>query len=100
MCSLVNATQTFRGVEANAARMLLYQRNMTVPELAELAGLNAKVVWNVLCENNPSWPPREAINKALGVEIFAKPTRKPAFRRSLASQVPESKPPTILTELI
>ena len=62
-----------RSPEIVLVRVQMLSRGWNNHDLARATGLSPRVVANVLAENNTSWPPRAAINAALGAEIFTKP---------------------------
>jgi hypothetical protein len=62
-------------------KFFMVQRGLRVGDLARLAKLPPRVLSNVLVGNNHLWPPRTAINRALEMRIFQRPTRKPTVRK-------------------
>jgi len=67
--------QTKRGLAVRLVRMEMARRGISVSELAEMARFPRRRIANCLCLNDPSWPPRAAINQALGRAFFVRPRR-------------------------
>jgi len=61
---------------ARLVRAELARRGLRVRELAAMVGFPPRRISNVLCGNDPSWPPRAAINRALGRTFFIQPSAR------------------------
>lgn len=62
------------GLAIRLVRVEMARRGLRLRHLAALAGFSAKRLGNCLCGNDPSWPPRAAINRALGRTFFIQPS--------------------------
>jgi hypothetical protein len=64
------ATRTVSGAELHELRVVMAQRGLDSVELARLAGVHPRTLQNTLAGNNPFWPVRAAINRALRQRVF------------------------------
>jgi hypothetical protein len=64
-----------KNIELDELRIEMIRRGLTYRQLAEIIGRDKQQVANVLTGNNPSWPIRAAINRALRKRIFCKSAR-------------------------
>ena len=68
--------------ETELLRIQMIQRRLDSQRLAQMSGVPLRTVQNILSGNNPSWPPRAAINQALGQKIFHKPPHRNARKNT------------------
>lgn len=61
-----------RSPEVVALKIELVRRGWRGRDLAEKAQVHHRVIRNLMAGNNHCWPPRAAINQALGQAIFKK----------------------------
>lgn len=54
-------------------KFMMLQRGIKTHQLADMAGVNRRVMRNVIAGTNTAWPPRAAINSALKSKVFQKP---------------------------
>jgi hypothetical protein len=78
------------GVEETACKLAMLLRGWNHSELAKRAGLNPRVLSNVLSGNTRTWPPRRAINRAFQQKIFSKPKNTAPTRKPKKAQSNES----------
>lgn len=80
-----NTKDSERAAELKTARVLLAQKGWKVADLARETRFSRHRLSSLLCGDDPSWPIRAGVNKALGYDVFIKPTRRqPGSRRPAA----------------
>jgi transcriptional regulator with XRE-family HTH domain len=70
--------------ERRAVKIVLLRRGLKVRDLARMTGRTPALISNLLCGNDPHWPGRAAVNKALGLPLFSNKNRprRPILKRS------------------
>lgn len=79
--SLTTDALSLRKTEGRYLRKVLVLRNLDNDALAAKSGVHKRVIQNIICGSNTSWPPRRAINQALQMKVFSRPPGKPKSNR-------------------